>query len=212
MFRTVVSQSQLTEILSQQNQRSSYQWQDQAMLYQFLLEIVENRTPAEVLLEFKRLFIDYESSSTNLVAIQELSKLIYTNNQEEFLHALKRACYILINNWETARNHSAIQELAKLLSETHESQTIASPNTDSSPHIHWLKNFLNSQDYNELKLFIASKYDSSPTTQNAHWSTRYNSYLLAPQYTDNSNPVEQREAARVLAQELKDKFKFELAM
>ncbi len=212
MFRTVVSQSQLTEILSQQNQRSSYQWQDQAMLYQFLLEIVKNKTPAEGLLEFKRLFIDYESSSTNLVAIQELSKLISTNNQEEFLHALKRACYILINNWETARNHSAIQELAKLLCETHESQTLASPHPDSSPHIHWVKIFLNSQDYNELKLFISSKYDSSLTTQNAHWSNRYNSYLLAPQYTDNSNPVEQREAARVLAQELKDKFKFELAM
>jgi len=190
------------------------------MLYQFLLEIVKNRTPAEVLLEFKRLFIDHDSSSTNLVARQELYRLISTNNQEEFLHALKRSCYILINNWETARNHTAILELAQLLSEVKNSQTIVSPNSESSPHISWLRDFLNGQDYHEFKLFISSKYnssittnkDSSITTKKTHWSNRYNSYLLAPQYTDNSNPVEQREAAKVLAQQLKDKFKFDLAM
>lgn len=212
MFRTVVSPSQPTQIPSEQNQGSSYQRQDQAMLYQFLLKIVKNRTSAEALLEFKRLFIDYESSPANLVAIQELSELISSNNQEEFLHALKRCCYILINNWETARNHSAIKELVQLLFEVKDSQSIASTDSDSSPHIHWLKNFITGQDYHELKLFVSTKYDASSTNEKTHWSSRYNSYLLAPQYTNTSNPVEQREAAKVLAQQLKDQFKFELAM
>ncbi|NEP61375.1 MAG: hypothetical protein F6K31_31225 [Symploca sp. SIO2G7] len=212
MFSSVLSQSRLAEKISQQNQPNSYQWQYQAMLYQFLLEIVKNRKPAEVLLEFKRLFIDYESSPTNLVPIQELSELVSSNNQEEYLHILKRSCYILINNWETTRNHNAIKELDKLLSEAKNSQTLESPERDSNPHIYLLNKFLNSQDYDELKLFISAKYDLSPATQKAHWSNRYSSYLLAPQYTNDNNPVEQREATKVLAEQLKNRFKFELAM
>ncbi|NET60565.1 MAG: hypothetical protein F6K47_31845 [Symploca sp. SIO2E6] len=176
------------------------------------MEIVKNQTSAEVLLEFKRLFIDHEYSPTNVIPIQELSELIATDNQEEYLHVLKRSCYILINNWETARNHTAIQELGKLLSEVKDSQTITSPEPDTSPHIGWVKKFLNGQHYNELKLFISSKYQASSTPEKSHWSNRYNSYLLAPQYTNINNPVEQREAAKVLAEQLKNQFKFELAM
>jgi hypothetical protein len=36
--------------------------------------------------------------------------------------------------------------------------------------------------------------------------------LLVPQFVDLRNPVEQREAARALSQQLRDRFKFELAM
>ncbi|NEQ66328.1 MAG: hypothetical protein F6K21_12640 [Symploca sp. SIO2D2] len=204
--------SQLTENTSQQNQPNFYQWQYQTMLYQFLLEIVKNRKPAEVLLEFKRLFIDYESSSTNLAPIQELSELVSSNNQEEFLHTIKRSCYILINNWEIGRNYAAIKELSNLLSEVKDKQTLESSELDTNPHIHLLNKFLNGQDYDELNLFISAKYDSSPTTKKGHWSNRYSSYLLAPQYTNNNNPIEQREAAKVLAEQLKNQFKFELAM
>ncbi len=42
--------------------------------------------------------------------------------------------------------------------------------------------------------------------------TRYTSYLLVPQYIDLRNPIEQREAARALSKQLKDRFKFDLAM
>ncbi|HEY9602822.1 MAG TPA: hypothetical protein V6C85_14510 [Allocoleopsis sp.] len=45
-----------------------------------------------------------------------------------------------------------------------------------------------------------------------HWSNRYTSYLLVPQYTNLKNPIEQREIARALSKKLKDKFKFDLAM
>ncbi len=72
----------------------------------------------------------------------------------------------------------------------------------------WLQNFLGSEDYQELNLFF-SKYnrDKSPP-----WSNRYASYLLTSQVSDLKKPKEQRDAARVVSQQLKEQFKFDLAM
>nr|MCU0518478.1 hypothetical protein [Oscillatoria sp. Prado101] len=69
-------------------------------------------------------------------------------------------------------------------------------------------NFRNSKDYEELKLFLA-RYEER---EQRHWSERYASYLLVPQYVNMSNSPEQREAARIQAQQLRERFKFELAM
>ncbi|MEC4868385.1 MAG: hypothetical protein SAJ11_20105, partial [Jaaginema sp. PMC 1078.18] len=57
-----------------------------------------------------------------------------------------------------------------------------------------------------------SNNSSDRSDTSAHWSSRYRSYLLVPQYANPNNPTEQREAAKVLSQQLKDKFKFDLAM
>ena len=72
----------------------------------------------------------------------------------------------------------------------------------------WRRNFVNSQDYQDLKLF-ASKYENR---NQEHWSQRYKSYLLVSQSVDVKKPLEQQEAARSYSQQLKEKFKIELAM
>ncbi|MBC6480261.1 MAG: hypothetical protein GDA56_23235 [Hormoscilla sp. GM7CHS1pb] len=74
----------------------------------------------------------------------------------------------------------------------------------------WLKKFINSKDYQELKLFCA-KYEQSGD-RSKDWSQRYTAYLLAPQYVDFNNSVEQRNAVRTRSLELKEQFKFDLAM
>lgn len=206
MIRDVLSEGHQTERLIQSKKRGVLTQQAQEILYTFLLELVKQQPPAKILLEFKRLFIDYEPSAGNEKAFKALSKLITLNNEKEFLHTLKRSCYILVNNWDVARNHSAIKELIELFSDCkinkrNLSSTLVRLNT-------WLTNFVNSQDYYELKLFIARHGYSDKE----HWSNRYTSYLLVPQYTNLSNPVEQREAARTLSKKLKDQFKFDLAM
>lgn len=72
----------------------------------------------------------------------------------------------------------------------------------------WLHSFLGSEDYQELHLFF-SKYS---VRDKSNWSNRYASYLLTSQALDFNKPKEQREAARVVSAQLKEQFKFDLAM
>lgn len=177
----------------------------QETLYQFLLVIVRQWSPKEVLLEFKRLFF-YQADAVSSEAAQALHQLVISRNEVEFRNALKRSCYILINNWDAARQYQPIQELVQSFEEA----TIAAqPVASATNHLKdWLENFKNSQDYADLKLFATRHEDP----QKQKWISRYTSYLLVSQYVDPRNPIEQREAARALSQQLKDRFKFDLAM
>lgn len=179
--------------------------QAQETLYRFLLEVVKQWPPEEVLLEFKRLFFcptDLASSGVG----QAVHQLVLQNDEVEFSNTLKRCCYILVNNWDAARQYQAIQDLIQAFQDFEiETQTI-------SPTIKrlnvWIENFRSSKSYEELKLFI-TRYEEP---QKEKWISRYTSYLLVPQYIDFKNPIEQREAARALSRQLRDRFKFDLAM
>lgn len=206
MIRDALSQSDQSEALIKANSRGLTPLQAQEMIYQFLLNLVRKQPPETVLLEFKQLFIDYDSCGSNAEVSRAVAELIFTNNEKEFRHTLKRSCYILVNNWDTSRNHSSIKELVDLFAELKIQKKSLSTNINRLRT--WLTNFVNSQDYYDLKLFIA-KYGYG---DKEHWSHRYTSYLLVPQYTNFNNPIEQREAARTLSKKLKDKFKFDLAM
>ncbi|MBW4526634.1 MAG: hypothetical protein KME18_15825 [Phormidium tanganyikae FI6-MK23] len=185
-------------------------YQAQQTLYQFLLEIVKQWPPEEVLLEFKRLFF-YQIEQievTSSGAVHAVHQLVLQNDEIEFRNALKRCCYILVNNWDAARQYKAIQDLVLAFQDfAIETQTI-SPSLKQLKS--WIENFRNSKDYDELKLFIARYEESQP--QKEKWISRYTSYLLVPQYVNFKNPIEQREAARALSRQLKDRFKFDLAM
>lgn len=186
---------------SYKSRRSTQQAQE--ILFNFLLEIVNTWHPEDVLLEFKRLFI-YHADSSSAAVVPALYDIVFANNEEEFRNTLKRSCYILVNNWGTKRHHKAIQDLIQLFSDSSITRYTVSPTLKRLRT--WLLNFVNSQDFEELKLF-ASRYDD-----HTHWAQRYTAFLLVPQYVDLSNPVEQREAARALSKQLKDRFKFDLAM
>ena len=183
----------------------------QQTIYQSLLEIVKKWPPEEVLLEFKRLFL-YHGDSVNTSALNALYEIVFHDNEVEFRNTIKRACYILVNNWDANRRHKAIQDLIAAFQDENLPRSTISP-TLTRLRI-WIRNFQQSQDYSDLKLF-ADRYnaiDSGETLNDGPWVRRYTSYLLVPQYADMRNSVEQREAARAMAQELREKFKFDLAM
>lgn len=179
--------------------------QAQDCIYEFLLNIVRKWPPEEVLLEFKRLFI-FHTDSISTGALQAIYEIVFSNNQEEFRHTLKRCCYILVNNWDASRNYKPIQELIQVFSDPLFNRYTASPTLKRLRM--WIVDFVNSQDFEELKLF-ASRYEDQGR---GPWVSRYTSYLLVPQYINLKNPIEQREAARALSKQLKDRFKFDLAM
>ncbi|HEY9902855.1 MAG TPA: hypothetical protein V6D43_10555, partial [Candidatus Sericytochromatia bacterium] len=95
-------------------------------------------------------------------------------------------------------------ELVQLLSVSLDAQPVSSVTLKRLKL--WRSNFVHSQDYKELKIFI-SKFDNQD-----HWSDRYSSYLLVEQSVDARKPRQQREAARTRCEQLKEQFKFELAM
>ncbi len=179
--------------------------QAQDCIYEFLLDIVRKWPPEEVLLEFKRLFI-YHVDSISSGAMQAVYEIVFANNQEEFQHTLKRCCYILVNNWDASRNFKPIQDLVQIFADPSFNRYTASP-TLKRLRI-WINEFVQSKDFEELKLFT-SRYEDRIV---GPWTSRYTSYLLVPQYIDLKNPLEQREAARALSKQLKDRFKFDLAM
>lgn len=180
----------------------------QQTIYQFLLGIVKKWPPEEVLVEFKRLFL-YHVDSVNSTAMDALYDIVFSDNEEEFRNTIKRSCYILVNNWDAARRYHAIQELIEAFQEPITTRDTLSPSLSRLRC--WINNFRSSSDYADLKLF-AARYDEQAISPDGPWVKRYTSYLLAPQYIDHNNPIEQREAARALAQQLRDQFKFELAM
>jgi hypothetical protein len=61
MSRNVLSEGHQTEPRVKQKKSGLHTQQAQEMIYQFLLELVRKQPPAQVLEEFKRLFIDYDT-------------------------------------------------------------------------------------------------------------------------------------------------------
>ena len=176
----------------------------QQILYDFFLYSVQTEPIDIVLATFRRLFVDYTESSTESELPVALYSIVIANSEQQFLFTLKRVCYILINNWGIQRQPEAIQSLIKMFDE----QVLMRPGVSLilKRLRCWMQDFIKSQDFQDLKLF-AARYD-----QQEHWSERYTSYLLAPQYLNLNNPLEQREAARNLSSQLKSKFRFDLAM
>ena len=195
--------------LSEQSDSSQEQgiYSAQETLFRFFLEIVKEWPPEEVLLEFKRLFF-YQLDPISSNAVHAIYTIIFSNNEVEFRNTLKRCCYILVNNWDASRHYQPIHQLVQVFQESTLENYTVSPTIKQLRA--WVENFKNSQDYEELKLFT-TRYEEQKK-QKENWVGRYTSYLLVPQYVDLSNPVEQREAARALSRQLKDRFKFDLAM
>jgi hypothetical protein len=178
----------------------------QERIYTFLVEIVKKSPPEDVLREFKSLFIDC-LDSVKLDSAPGIYGIFSDNNEQEFRNTIKRCCYIIVNNWEANRKHKYIQDLVELFTTYKYSK-----HTNNYPKINiftiWLDNFVNSNDYEELKLF-AFRYEGQIK---GHWANRYTSYLLVAQSVNEDNPKEQQEAAKKLSKQIKNKFKFELAM
>ncbi|MFB2981236.1 hypothetical protein [Microseira sp. BLCC-F43] len=171
---------------------------------QFFLNLVKQSSPDLVLSEFKNLFIQFVVVQTE--PQKAFYKIIICRDEEEFKNTLTRTIYIILNNWIFRREYKPAQELIELLGNAPvncctKSQTLNHLST-------WLDNFINSQEYQEIKVFVA-KYDYQ---QKQHWKNHYTSYLLTSQYANSQNSLEQRQAAKVLSQQLQDKFKVDLAM
>jgi hypothetical protein len=177
---------------------------EQDRIYSFFLRIIQQWTPTEVLQEFQHLFIDCILTAK---FAEKPGIYVVFDEQEDFYYTIKRCCYILINNWETSRQYQYIQELVTII-ENYQQRSPSHTTGEINICQTWLNNFINSPDYKQIKLF-ASRYKQKSQQD---WVSRYTPYLLVAQSYNQDNSPEQREAARKLSQQMKDKYKFELAM
>ena len=181
--------------------------QAQQRIYEFFLEIVRRKSPEEVLEDFRDLFINF-SKSHNPEITEALDQILTAYNEKEFFYTLKRCCYILINNWTVSNNRVGIQSLIDVFNH---SSIYKNPKSIKLRTIRiWLQMFVKSEDFQSLQLFTLHLEDHGSNDQT--WGNRFASYLLAYQYTNPTSPLEQRQAANLLAQKMKDKFRFDLAM
>ena len=187
--------------------RSSLNLQEaQEDIYSFLLSIVKQWEPEDVLLQFKHLFFEYGETASSEVS-SAIYTLLFNNDEREFHLTLKRCCYILINNWEVARQYKAIQVLVDQFGDPSLFRYTGSPTLKRLRE--WMLNFIESNDFREIELFVER---FSGELQSSQWTSRYTSYLLVSQYINTENPIEQREAARALSRKLKDRYKMDLAL
>lgn len=173
----------------------------------FFLDKLNKETPDWVLEKFERLFI-LQTGRVPIEIGQALYIIVDQNQEDTFRNTLKRSCYILINNWNAARNHQPIQKLIQLFSEVAKTQKKTdTPKSLAKQRLKkWLINFIGSEDYQELHIFL-SRYENR-----GKWSNHYASYLLASESLDSKNSQEQREAAKIVSQQLKKRFNLALAM
>lgn len=181
--------------------------QAQKEIYEFFLDAVRRESPDQVLANFRDLFINFSDSSNSEIT-QALNQVLTAYNEKEFFYTLKRCCYILINNWTVSNKRVYIQSLIDIFK--HPSIHKKTKSLKLRTLRIWLQTFASSEDFQSLQLFTLHLEDHRNHDQN--WGNRFASYLLAYQYTNPASPQEQRQAANLLAQKMKDKFKLDLAM
>ena len=178
----------------------------QQQIYDDLLEAVRKLPPVEALADFESLFFGYSGTQDADVS-PFLYRILFADDEGEFRNTLKRACYILVNNWDLSRQGDMVHALLALFSQPSLKKATFSPSIKRLRQ--WLLNFAESQDFEDLKLFATQRMGSSAT---GSWSNRYVTYQLTAQSIDDANSLEQREAARSMSRRLKNKFKHDLAM
>ncbi|MGB3268233.1 MAG: hypothetical protein WBA89_30295 [Microcoleus sp.] len=190
-----LKQSELTVFAAQEN------------IYKFFINQIESSASEVVLQQFKKIFIE-QIAPVNPKVIQALHVIIEFDSQQEFNNLFKRCCYILINNWTSQRKYQLARDLIKIISQ----RSLSEPHPDNCLKILrvWVTNFIKTQHYEDLKLSVFKYGDYHPLENN--WIFRYQPYLLAAQYLNTKNTIEERQAAQLLSQQLKDKYKFDLAM
>ncbi|MEE3718902.1 hypothetical protein V2H45_19340 [Tumidithrix elongata RA019] len=190
-------------IADQKNSQSVEQAQGQ--IYDFFLDIVRRYQPEKALDEFKKLFIDF-TAVKYLGVLEALDRIVVAYDENEFHYTLKRCCYILVNNWSVVNSQVHVQALVDLFLDPSLDKKTNSAKLKTLRL--WIKNFVNSESYQTLKLFTLRQVGGA----SLKWSDRYTSYLLMYQCADVNSSKEQKQVADALARKIRTQFKFDLAM
>ncbi|EDZ93913.1 MAG: pentapeptide repeat-containing protein [Limnospira sp. PMC 1291.21] len=172
------------------------------IIFDFFIKIVKKYDSETVLEEFIGLFWYLNCSDEQ--ANHALRTQLKQPSSTAAIHPiLKRSCYILANNWYISRNYKAVELLLEQLENTESDEDdILDPELGKLRT--QVKYFLQSADIQDIRHCVLQHSQG--------WSSRYKSYLLVNQYIDPNNSQEQQEVARNISKQLREQYKFDLAM
>ncbi|MEL7038547.1 MAG: pentapeptide repeat-containing protein [Cyanobacteria bacterium J06592_8] len=156
--------------------------------------------PEQVIDEFEQIFVHLNCTQSEAVN-QALNRIIIEQNQFTFSSTLKQSFYILINNWIINKEYASIQTLfSRIECENYREERIS-----ASVNIlrKWTSDFLETQDYQDICEYALNS--------RASWINRYKSYLLSTQINRSQSSI-QHQVNIDLAKQIKNKYKFDLAM
>lgn len=147
--------------------------EEEQLLYDHLLERVQQEEPQQLINDFQRLFIEgrtYEDYQV-YAALERLVK--HRDEEQQFYYCFNRCFHILINRWQMQpQYHPAIPELVNLL------EKLAPPHqgcTKATNRLRqWVKNFTLSDHY--LKLQRIARIIDNKTKNNNLLGTLINRY------------------------------------
>ena len=172
----------------------------QVEICQFLIQIVNEWSPAKVIDEFEQIYVHLNCSQSEAVN-QALSRIIIEQSQSTFSATLKQSFYLLINNWTINKQPEYIQTLFERIESANYQEKRISPGVNLLRK--WTYGFLQSQDYQEIRRYALQS--------RSQWINRYQSYLLSTQINPSQSQA-QHQITLNLAKQIKDKYNFDLAM
>ena len=186
----------------------------QEVISDWLLKIVKVESSERVLTEFNRIFLE-GATECNPKIYEALRAIVAHECEEDFVNTIKRCCYILLNNWH--RDEGATKNLIRSLNSVKKDPTGLTLQ-DGDILKDWMLNFLTSSAYREIEIFASPKAHPQDTNlppfkeDKEPWVKRYQSYLLVSQSLDGNKSEIERNRANKLSKQLRNQFKFELAM
>lgn len=169
-------------IFSPKNEKTPGEIEEE--ISQYFLFKVEYESAKWMFNEFDSLFI-LGAKVSNKTMQKYLDQLIELEEEQVFLHTLKRCCFVLLNNWKTIRNYEYCEKLITFLNGVKNNIVIPKNKIDEI-RIKWIIKFLKSDDFENMKNFaiggspnFAKHIQSVPSSQiktNIN-KTEYVSYL-----------------------------------
>ncbi len=188
--------------------------QSKEIIYSFFTESLATDDFETILDKFDKVFINYQPNLIPESVATALQKIIKSNNEVFFIATIKHCCYVLIYPLIKNKQYTDVIKIINIFSngepEIKNTTTtlIRSENLVKNKLKSWIKNFSNTNDYQELKTLI---YQFDVSSRN-HWTHRYLEYSFFLQYFNSDNSQEQKQVAFLLIKTIQKEFKFNLAI
>lgn len=179
----------------------------EGILFSYFQSTVKSEPPAAVLKQFQDFFLVHQSKDINEILSKVTYQFLVFNQPDRFCYSLNYVIFILISHWLRKGEIGAIRQLLLRLKADPDI-----PFSDSSTSFSqqkfslWLRDFKCSQYFRNLFFFVPGTYQEST------WGDRYYLFALGDQYLNEDYPYPQQEAARFLLFQLRQRYKFRLAM
>lgn len=184
--------------------------EQEQLLYDYLLDRVQNDTPEHLLDDFRELFIEGRGFREAEI-YRVLENLIQSKNaQERFYFCFNRCCHILVNRWQMQPQHQqAIPELVKLL----ENLAPARQGVKTTPNrLRMLvKNFTQSDDYVKLERLARIIYNKSKNNNSIGTLINRYPYLYDHCLLSDESSKEHQQTVRQIKRKIEKNFEVNLS-